>query len=137
MAKRKSPRKRKPEYAPKRPVLSVRVDPNVFANISAEAKALNVSVTEVVYRRLLRYEAYKWTFGGTDAPNEPDIDVQLTALETALEMLGYTRIDGPGGAVWAEPGAKITYALPYPDLEVVITAAVERGIAKALKDRKE
>jgi hypothetical protein len=138
MAKaKKAPRKRKSEYAPKRPVLSVRVDPFVFKNISAEAKARNVSVTEVVYRRLLSYEAYRWTYGGTDAPNEPDIEEQLTGLETALEMLGYTRISVPGGTVWAEQGAKVTSdALPF-DLEAVITAAVERAVAAALKDRKE
>ena len=58
MAK-KAPRKRKPKYAPKRPVLSVRVNERLFADISAEAKARNVSVKEVVYRRLLNYDFYK------------------------------------------------------------------------------
>jgi hypothetical protein len=136
----KAPRKRKPEYAPKRPVLSVRLPEWVFANISAEAKADKVSVTEVVYRRLLGYEYYRMTFGGIEAPDgpkEPDVGMQLDALEAMLGLFGYTRISVPGGTVWAEQGVKITSdALPF-DLEATITAAVERAVASALKDRKE
>ena len=133
--------KRKPKYAPKRPVLSVRLPEWAFANISAEAKAGNVSVTEVVYRRLLGYEYYRLTLGGTEAPdgpNEPDVGMQLDALETMLGIFGYTRISVPGGTVWAEQGVKVTSdaALPF-DLEAVITAAVERAVAWAMKDRKE
>jgi len=127
----KAPRKRKPEYAPKRPVLSVRLPEWVFANISAEAKADKVSVTEVVYRRLLGYEYYRMTFGGIEAPDgpkEPDVGMQLDALEAMLGLFGYTRISVPGGTVWAEQGVKITSDA---------FAAVERAVASALKDRKE
>ncbi len=60
MAKaKKAPRKRKTEYAPTRPVLSVRVDENVFADISREAAARNITVTEEIYRRLIAYQYYK------------------------------------------------------------------------------
>ena len=48
------PRKRKAVTAPHRPVLSVRLDAEVYAEIAAEAEALNVSLTEVVYRRLMQ-----------------------------------------------------------------------------------
>ncbi len=67
-------------------------------------------------------------------------DQEETIVEV-LEMRGYTRIFGPGGTVWAEPGVKNvtvpTGAADYQDLEATITAAVERAVAKALKDRKE
>jgi hypothetical protein len=66
---------------------------------------------------------------------------EVEGFEAALERRGYTRISGPGGTVWAEPGVKTvnvpTGAAEYPDLEAAITAAVERAVAKALKDRKE
>jgi hypothetical protein len=55
MAK-KAPRKRKAEYAPSRPVLSVRVDEKVFEDISRAAAAHNITLTAEIYRRLIAYQ---------------------------------------------------------------------------------
>ena len=57
---KKAPRKKKAQRAPVRPVLSVRVPEGLYASISAEAAALGVSNTEVVYRRLMAYQHQEW-----------------------------------------------------------------------------
>ena len=88
MAKsKKAPRKRKPEYAAKRPVVSVRVDERVFGDISAEARARDVSVTDVVYHRLPRYEIFR------DAVGDDDLDrIALTyGIDRTLAIRGFTR----------------------------------------------
>jgi hypothetical protein len=137
MAKAKrAPRKRKPEYAEPRPVLSVRLPEKVFAKLSAEAKERNVSVSEVVYGRLLQYDLYV----AAAELEDPERAVRIDGLAVALESRGYRRMRVFGGTLWAEPNINIPEgsALPlHPDLETSIVAAVERGIAKALKDRKE
>ena len=46
--------------------------------------------------------------------------IERRDIEADLKRLGYTRITGPGGVVWAEPDASIP-----------------ASIVKALKDRKE
>jgi hypothetical protein len=130
MAK-KAPRKRKVKYAPTRPVLSVRVNEDLYADISRVAATHNITLTEEIYRRLITYQLVM------NAEKEVRKS-EVEGFEAELERRGYTRISGPGGTVWAEPGARnINYsALPNPDLEAAIVAAIERGIAKALKDRK-
>ena len=178
MAKaKKAPRKRKAEYAPTRPVLSVRVDEKVFEDISRAAADNNITLTAETYRRLITYQSIMNAEKEVRV-NENDVfedisraaadrNITVTAeiyrrlithqlvmnseeevrkaevegFETALERRGYTRISGPGGTVWAEPGVKNVHvptgAAEYPDLEATITAAVERAVAEALKDRKE
>jgi hypothetical protein len=150
MAKNTRPRRRKainPDgpiekrgYKLARPVLSVRVPQIVFDDISAEANAQNISLTDVVYRRLLAYQRFEqidWgTFGErlkahveahpelidrikdewakTKASPEFQGDrdaawqqIERRDIEADLRKLGYTRLAGPGGALWAEPGASI------------------------------
>jgi hypothetical protein len=144
MAKaKKAPRKRKSEYAPPRPVLSVRMDEFAFEDISREAAARNTTVTDEVYRRLLVYQATKLhraqlPAGEKGVQTEEEVrQAEAMRFEAALERRGYTRISGPGGTVWAEPGVKNVNVPTGADLEATITAAVERAVAKALKDRKE
>jgi hypothetical protein len=148
MAKtKKAPRKRKSEYAPPRPVLSVRIDEFAFEDISREAAARNTTVTDEVYRRLLFYQARKLKHAQLAArekavQTEEEVQqAEVERFEAALERRGYRRISGSSGTAWAEPGAK-NISIPsnsvlHPDLEAAIVAAIERGIAKALKDRKE
>jgi hypothetical protein len=137
MAKEMGPRRKKPSkraYKPERPVVSVRIPQIIFEDISAEAKAQNVNLTDVIYRRLLAYQRYEeikdeasfWQMIETNTKARPDArgaawrQIVRRELEIGLERLGYTRIDGPGGALWAEPDASIP-----------------ASIVKALKDRKE
>ena len=151
MAK-KAPRKRKAEYAPKRPVLSVRVDEKIFADISREAAARNITLTAEIYRRLISYQLlYRELGARPEDMQKAEEEVRkvleevrkakVEGFEAELERRGYTRISGSSGTVWAEPGIKNfnvpTGAAEYRDLETTIDAAVERAVAKALKDRKE
>jgi hypothetical protein len=116
----------KDQLKPERPVVSVRFDPPIFAQIKAEADARGVTITDEVSRRLLRYEILRQgddPSGATGAlavqeagdgasltvsvENAAWLGVMRRDLEGDLRNLGYTRIDGPGGALWAEPGANI------------------------------
>jgi hypothetical protein len=136
MAKaKKAPRKRKPDYAPRRPIVSVRLPEKVFVGISAEAAARNVSVSEVVYGRLLRYDLYM-AAGDLD---DVERAVRVDGLAVALENRGYKRISVFGGTLWAEPNIDVPEGgvLPlHPDLEASITSAVERAVAAALKAKE-
>jgi hypothetical protein len=140
MGKATKPGRRKPPkrgHKPERPVVSVRFDPKIFADIKAEANARRVTVTDVVHRRLVSYQALKWGMvDGTEKWLTPEERAEIAAanrelripvsdrvleeergsawqkemrrdVEADLKSLGYTRIVGPGGALWAEPDALI------------------------------
>ncbi len=126
----------------------MRVDENVFADISRAASAQNITLTAEIYRRLITYQLLYRKLGARPKDmQKAEEEVRkvleevrkVEGFEAALERLGYTRISGSSGTVWAEPGVKNvpTGAAGYPDLEATINAAVERAVAKALKDRKE
>ncbi|MCS3496197.1 hypothetical protein M2189_004843 [Bradyrhizobium japonicum] len=114
-------------------VVSVRFDPQAYADLKAEADARGVNISEVVHRRLSIYETFRdapadYDRGWMSAENmavQRDLRTPVSAAEFEAERdeewqqhmredtekdlvdLGYTRIEGPGGALWAEPGASI------------------------------
>jgi hypothetical protein len=131
MARKTKPPKRKPPkggYKPERPVVSVRFHPRILADIKAEADARGVTVTDVVNARWLEYEFLRSNKDVMSVANASLQRKSLTSLtstvlketrheewqqilrtniEATLRSLGYTRIDGPGGALWAEPDATV------------------------------
>jgi hypothetical protein len=126
MAK-KAPRKRKPIIARKRPVLSVRLPEKIFADIQAEAKAQNVSVTELVYRRLVAYEMYKDLVrekGAVALSEVEELERRLIRYEEM--MVDQAMVDDASLGAW----------LNSDTTDDMIDKLAER-IAKALKDRKE
>jgi hypothetical protein len=143
MAKaKKKPQQRRPPkggYKPERPVVSVRFHPRILADIRAEADARGLTVTDVINRRWMEYEfmisdeelmaamnAKRQrqaldTFKPAALKESRDDEWQQmlrTNIEATLRSLGYTRITGPTGALWAEPGttvpASIVRALTEP-----------------------
>jgi hypothetical protein len=137
MPKNKVANRRKPPtfgYKPERPVVSVRFDPTIFADLKAEANALGVTITDVVHRRLRGYEEWLRRAKGDEewlTPRERITralvdqsliqqgfdpqglreaawqQIEQKSVEADLRRLGFTRIDSPGGGLWAEPGANI------------------------------
>jgi hypothetical protein len=138
MVKNKLPKRRKPPkrgYKPERPVVSVRFDPIIFADLKAEADALNATITDVVHRRLRVYEEFLSKAKGNEEWSvqrdriatalihrqalighgfDPQSDraaawqqIERREVEADLRRLGFTRIDSPGGVLWAEPGASV------------------------------
>jgi hypothetical protein len=131
MAKNTKPRKRKPPtrgYKPERPVVSVRFHPRILADIKAEADARGLTVTDVINQRWLEYEMLRSNEDVMSVANASLQRQSLTSLtstvfketrheewqqvlrknvEATLRSIGYTRIAGPGGALWAEPDATV------------------------------
>ena len=142
MAKAKKPKQRRPPkggYKPERPVVSVRFHPRILADIKAEADARGLTVTDVINKRWLQYEylisdpdlmaamnakMQRQSLSSisstvlNESRKEEWQQILRTNIEASLRSLGYTRITGPGGALWAEPGttvpASIVKALAEP-----------------------
>jgi hypothetical protein len=130
MAKAKAPRKRRVgKRAPTRPVISVRLPEKVARGIEAEAKAKKVAVSEVVFNRLLGWEAWQ----ATEA--EPWKTEEVESVISSMQADDARDID-----VVVRRGIKNIEAAverSIANLEFAVGAAIERGIAKALKERKE
>jgi len=133
MAKKKLPKRRKPPklgYKPARPVVSVRFDPTIFADLKAEADSRGVTITDVVHRRLRGYEEFlskakgneEWSAQrdriadalmhqqGFDAQSGRAAawqQIERREVESDLRRLGFTQIDSAGGVLCAEPGTSV------------------------------
>jgi hypothetical protein len=121
--KAKTPRKRKLIIARKRPVLSVRLPEKIFADIQAEAAVRNVSVTEIVYHRLVAYEMYKGlvTEKGAVALSQ-EVEARLIRYEEML--VDQAMVDDASLGAW----------LNSDTTNATINKLAER-IAAALKDK--
>ncbi|MGY8663131.1 hypothetical protein Q3C01_12275 [Bradyrhizobium sp. UFLA05-109] len=110
MAKNKEPKRRRPPkggYKPERPVVSVRFEKIIFASLKAEADARGVTISDVIHQHM--ESIWRPLFDGShrDAAWKQLTDQSRRNVEAGLRELGYTRIVGPGGTLWAEPGANI------------------------------
>lgn len=130
MARKTAPKKRKaPKRGrkPVRPIVSVRLDPRILADVKAEADARGVTLTAVIERRMLAHDrlirdrmVHEHSRFDENA-KVPVLDenlfqgdrlaawkqIERKDGEAELRRLGYTRIAGPHGALWAEPDALI------------------------------
>jgi hypothetical protein len=137
MAKaKKLPRKRRPTVARKRPVVSVRLPDKVFADISAEATAMNVAISEVVFRRLMSHARHQWqadelaAFERQMQGTEEDRRVEAAMLDDDIRDVGAA----------VAHGIKTIEAIVergIANLEFAVGAAVERAVAAAMKDRPQ
>ena len=138
MARKKPGPKKLPkdQLKPERPVVSVRFDPRIFADLKAEASARGVTVTDVVHLWLVSYlrqnEDRAWSQGRADArmPDDVWLEAQRKDLEASLRAWGYTRIVGPGGVLWAEPDAN----MPASIVKIIQEASTAPTIVKALQE---
>jgi putative NADH-flavin reductase len=119
-------------YKPTRPIVSLRLDPRIYADVKAEADARGLTLTDVIQQRLLRFEMLhdlqNISAINNAAEDAAEIDAELQShpelkgdreaawrqlekrgLEAGLEMSGYTRlvISGGGGVLWADPEARV------------------------------
>jgi hypothetical protein len=109
-------------------VVSVRFHPRILADIRAEADARGLTVTDVINKRWLQYE---YLISDPDLMAAMNAKMQRQSLqsispalldesrddewqqmlrtnvEATLRSLGYTRIIGPTGGLWAEPGTTV------------------------------
>jgi hypothetical protein len=99
------PRGRK---APHRPVLSVRVPAEFYAEVTQAAQQSGRTISEEVIARARHSFEWEKTFGDARKLMADARRVMAGELRQAMIGAGYTPVVSSSGVLWAEPGSEVS-----------------------------
>jgi vacuolar-type H+-ATPase subunit H len=129
--------------APHRPVLTMRVSAEVYAQTVEAARQANRKITEEAGYRLERSFVWERFFGELDKAHvEPDkimneatrvaAEIKTGAIEERLSSSGYRRVYGTNGAVWFPPGVDSVQWIFDNSNRDILEELLERAASRAL-----
>jgi hypothetical protein len=125
--------------APHRPVLTMRVSAEVYAQTVDAARQANRKITEEAGYRLEQSFAWEQAFGEAekvlDEATRIKAEDKAKSLEDRLRLAGYIHVTGAHADVWLNPGVNpVKWILDnrdiFEELEELLERAASRAAAK-------